>query len=407
MAFNGTKRFKPGELIAALESTGARLGPHVNAYTSFDETVYMFELPTDKTGLVEKGMQALADFAGGMSARSGGDRQGARRRGRGVARRPRRRLAPARPADSGALLRVQVRRTPADRQARDSQGFKPERLRAFYTKWYRPDRMAVVAVGDIDGRRDRSAGASKEFGAPDEAGGGRAGPHLRRAAADGAAGQGGDRSRSDAVIGLADQQAAADSRKGPSARYRRNLVHRLAFQMLNERFDELSRKPDAQFLDAGAYESGLSPTTSTVGLGASVQEGKIPAGLTSVVIEAKRAVQHGFGAGELDRAKKRIVASYDRAYNERDKTESGGLRPGVRQPLPRETSPARASTTSASWCRRCCPASPPPTSPRRPKQLFGGASRVILATSPQKQGPRRADRSGAARRGRRAPRRSR
>ena len=70
MAFNGTKRFKPGELIAALESTGARLGPHVNAYTSFDETVYMFQLPTDKEGLVEKGLQALADFAGGMTARS-------------------------------------------------------------------------------------------------------------------------------------------------------------------------------------------------------------------------------------------------------------------------------------------------------------------------------------------------
>ena len=49
--------------------------------------------------------------------------------------------------------------------------------------------------------------------------------------------------------------------------------------MLNERFDELSRKPDAQFLNAGAYESGLSPATSTVGLGVAVQEGKIPAGL--------------------------------------------------------------------------------------------------------------------------------
>ena len=122
MAFNGTKRFKPGELIAALESTGARLGPHVNAYTSFDETVYMFQLPTDKEGLVEKGMQALADFAGGMTPRSEGDRQGARRRRRGMARRARRRLAPARSADSGPLLRVEVRRAAADRQARDPQG---------------------------------------------------------------------------------------------------------------------------------------------------------------------------------------------------------------------------------------------------------------------------------------------
>ena len=56
MAFNGTTHFKPGELIATLESSGARMGPHVNASTSFDETIYMFQLPTDKEGVVEKGM---------------------------------------------------------------------------------------------------------------------------------------------------------------------------------------------------------------------------------------------------------------------------------------------------------------------------------------------------------------
>ncbi|MEO8522974.1 MAG: insulinase family protein, partial [Acidobacteriota bacterium] len=48
MAFNGSRHFKPGELISTFEATGARLGPHVNAYTSFDETVYTFTLPTDK-----------------------------------------------------------------------------------------------------------------------------------------------------------------------------------------------------------------------------------------------------------------------------------------------------------------------------------------------------------------------
>src|ERR687895_197898 len=67
MAFNGSRNFKPGELIATLESTGARLGPHVNAYTSFDETVYMFQVPTDKEGVVDKGLQGLADFAAGMT----------------------------------------------------------------------------------------------------------------------------------------------------------------------------------------------------------------------------------------------------------------------------------------------------------------------------------------------------
>src|SRR5262245_322095 len=56
MAFNGSTHFKPGELVSYFESTGSRLGPHVNAYTSFDETVYMLDLPTDKPEIVTKGL---------------------------------------------------------------------------------------------------------------------------------------------------------------------------------------------------------------------------------------------------------------------------------------------------------------------------------------------------------------
>src|SRR5215207_7373286 len=66
MAFNGSTHFKPGELVSYFESTGARLGPHVNAYTSFDETVYMLDLPTDPA-IVAKGLTALADFGGGLT----------------------------------------------------------------------------------------------------------------------------------------------------------------------------------------------------------------------------------------------------------------------------------------------------------------------------------------------------
>src|SRR3954447_26810914 len=67
MAFNGSAHFKPGELVSYFESTGARLGPHVNAYTSFEETVYMLDLPSDKTEIVDKGLIAMADFAGGLT----------------------------------------------------------------------------------------------------------------------------------------------------------------------------------------------------------------------------------------------------------------------------------------------------------------------------------------------------
>ena len=67
MAFNGSKHFAPGELVGFLESIGARFGADANAYTSFDETVYMLEVPTDRSGLVEKGLTVLADFAGGWT----------------------------------------------------------------------------------------------------------------------------------------------------------------------------------------------------------------------------------------------------------------------------------------------------------------------------------------------------
>jgi len=70
MAFNGSAHFKPGELVSYFETVGARLGPHVNAYTSFDETVYMLDLPTDKTAVVQKGLQAMADFGGGAPPES-------------------------------------------------------------------------------------------------------------------------------------------------------------------------------------------------------------------------------------------------------------------------------------------------------------------------------------------------
>src|SRR5574342_237693 len=66
-AFNGTTHFKPGELVAYFESVGVAFGPHVNAYTSYDETVYMLNVPTDRAGALDHGLQALSDVAGGMS----------------------------------------------------------------------------------------------------------------------------------------------------------------------------------------------------------------------------------------------------------------------------------------------------------------------------------------------------
>src|SRR5256885_13801752 len=150
MAFNGSTHFKPGEVFSYFESVGARLGPHVNAYTSFDETVYMLDLPTDKPDIVAKGLTALADFAGGLTldAREVDKERGVVieewRGGLGANSRVRDKQIPILYYQSRYAERLPIGKPDVIRTA------PVERLRAFYETWYRPERMAVIAVGDVD-----------------------------------------------------------------------------------------------------------------------------------------------------------------------------------------------------------------------------------------------------------------
>ena len=381
MAFNGTKRFKPGELIAALEATGARLGPHLNAYTSFDETVYQFELPTDKEGIVEKGMQALADFAGGMTLdpkeidKERGVVVEEWRGGLGAGSRLRDQQIPvlyykSRYADRLPIGKPEVLKT-----------FTPDQLRAFYTKWYRPDRMAVVVVGDIDVAAMETL-VKSEFGplakpatpAPE-----RTYPvplpaeTLVKVATDPEATQ--------SSVSLVQKRPGEES--GTVGSYRASLVRLLVSHMLNERFDEISRKADAPFLGAAAYGGNLSPRVDTFTLGASVQDGKIEPGLSSLVVEANRVKQHGFGPSELDRAKKWIFASYERAYTEREKTETGSyVQEYVNHFLLDEPSPGIAY--ERQLVTQFVPGITAAEIAEVARRLFADGSRVILAVSPQK-----------------------
>jgi zinc protease len=323
MAFNGSTNFKPGELVSYFESTGARLGPHVNAYTSFDETVYMLELPTDNAEVVSRGFTALADFAGGLTL---DPEQIDKERGV-VIEEWRGRL--------GAGQRIQDKQLPlmfyGSRYAERLPIGKPEilrtapaaRFRAFYDMWYRPERMAIVAVGDIDAAEVEQI-ISKAFG-----------PLAARAPA-GTAPNGQVPLHSELLVNVAtDPELTASSvrlvTKQPAERqdrvgdYRRNLVERLFSDMLNERFNELARKPDAKFLGAGGGGGQLAPTVHTFSLNARVPDGGLIDGLNVLEIEARRVREHGFSQSELDRNKRDMAAYYEQAYNERDKSESGGF----------------------------------------------------------------------------------
>jgi zinc protease len=383
MGFNGTKRFKPGELIATFESTGARLGPHVNAQTGFDDTIYMFQLPTDKDGIVEKGMQALSDFAGGMTldAKEIEKERGVVieewRGGLGAGSRLRDQQIPVLFANSKYAERLPIGKPEI------LKSFPPAELRAFYTKWYRPDRMAVVAVGDMDPAA-LEALIRKEFGP------------LVKPAAPAPARDYSMPLKPEVLVKMATDPEATQSsvsivRKRPRPSqdkvgdYRRRLVNSLAYEMINERFDEIARKADAPFLSAGAYGGALTPTVSTFTLAAGVQEGRIERGLAALEVEANRVERYGFGKGELDRARKWMLASYERAYAERDKTESSAyVQEYINHFLQGEPSPGIAY--EHALVQVLVPAITAEEAAAAAKSTFGDTSRAILGVSPRKEG---------------------
>lgn len=379
MAFNGSTHFKPGELVAFLESIGARFGPHVNASTSFDETIYMLDVPTDREGYVDKGLLALRDFAGGASLSSEEiDKE------RGVVLEEwRGRL--------GASSRVTDQQLPllfygskyADRLPiglpDTLRTFPHERIRDFYKTWYRADRMAVVVVGDLPLDESERLVKTRFSDMPTPAA---APPAVIRAVPPHPA---------TLVKMITDSEAQRWSvtaifkrtpePEGTVGAYRQSIVRALGDQMLNARLAEIAQRPDAPFLGAEAGSSGLGRELALYELSAEVPAGKIPEGLDAIVREARRALQFGFSAAELDRARRAVLAGYERAYNERDSAESPSLAGElVRHFLQGEPAPGIAY--EYALVRQALPAITPEQISAEMRRLIRDDSRVVLGVAP-------------------------
>ena len=381
MAFNGSEHFEPGELVSFFESTGSRLGPHVNAYTSFDETVYMLDLPTDKPEIVSKGLTALADFAGGLtlSTEEINKERGVVieewRGGLGAGSRIRDKQFPILFYKSRYAERLPIGKPEILRNA------PPERLRSFYDTWYRPDRMAVVAVGDLDAG-DLEKNITATFGGLKARGPIAPQPDrtvpihqetLTSVVTD-------PEVTSSSVQIVRKRPRESESRVGD---YRRQLIERFVDHMFDERFSDVARKPDSKILGAGASNSSLSRGVSTFTIAAGVQDGKLEDGVATLATEAKRVREFGFGTTEMERAKKWMAAFYERAYNERDKTESGQLAAEyIRVFLDDEPSPG--IEYEYKLVQQLLPGITVNEASALAKSLLADNSRVVLAVSPQK-----------------------
>ncbi len=341
MAFNGTKNFPKQDLVNFLESIGVRFGADLNAYTSFDETVYMLQVPTDTPSIINKAFDILEDWAHLVSF---DDKEIDKERGviieewrlgRGAEARIRDKQFPIIFKNSRYAERLPIGKKDI------LETFKHNTLRRFYKDWYRPDLMAVVAVGDFD-KKQIQALITKHFSAiPARS------KERKRAYYPVPGNQktlfaiATDPEESTTEISL---DFKHDVEPESLVRdYRRGIVERLYNEMLTNRLQELSRLPDPPFMYAYSYDGRIVRTKEFYSLTTVVKEGGVQKGLAAMLTEAQRVRKFGFTQTELERQKDDMLRGMQAAYEERDKTESESFASEyIRNFLEQEPSPGIA-----------------------------------------------------------------
>jgi zinc protease len=320
MAFNGTRNFQKHELINYLESIGMRFGADLNAYTSFDETVYMLTVPTDTGKALEQGMRILEDWAHNVTfdaseiEKERGVVIEEWRLGQGAEERMRDKYFPLLFRGSQYAVRLPIgTRT-------NLESFKAADLTRFYRDFYRPELMAVVAIGDFDKNRveqlikthfgnlrpSTNATPRQLFPVPDHD------STLVAIATD-----------KEATISTVSVYYKLPLEQGSTvADYRAMMIERLFTSMLNARLRELTQQANPPFLGASSAQGQLIRTKEAFFLSAATKDDEILRGLETVLTEANRVQRHGFTATEVERAKQNTLRFMEAAHAEREKTES-------------------------------------------------------------------------------------
>lgn len=323
MAFNGSRNFEKQDLVKFMESIGMRLGPGVNADTSFDQTTYMLHVPTDNAEALRKAFVFLGDIVNGLTLdpeaidKERGVVIEEWRQGRGADARMQDQQTPILLKNSRYSQRIPI-------GTKESiETFKPEALKRFYTDWYRPDLMAVVAVGDFN-PNDIERLIKQVFGAIPAAVGARPRtyfpvpdhPETLYAIAT-------DPEATATTVGIYNMLPMRD--QTTVGAYRQQQVERLYTRMMNARLSELTLRADPPYLRAGTDRGIFVRTKEAASMMALVPEQGIERGLEALVTEWTRAAKFGFTAAELEREKRDTLRGYEAAFAERDKEESADL----------------------------------------------------------------------------------
>ncbi len=326
MNFNGTKNFPGNKLVDALESVGIKFGQHLNAYTSFEETVYMLPVPLDKPGNLDLGLKVMEDWAFNalLTDEEINKERGVvleeLRLGLGADKRMMDKWLPKMMYNSQYAKRLPIGKKDI------LENFKPDVLRKFHKDWYRPDLMALVVVGDInvDEIEQKIKANFGKYKNP-------ASPRARTVF---------DLpNHKETLVSIENDPDATSSRVQfvmkdtqnytpdvTVADYNKSIVDNVVFTMINNRFNDLVESNNPPFTFGYVYHGGTWGRTKEAFQGmAMTKDGGQMDALKVLMEEVERAKRFGFTQSELERAKTEILSGYEDSYNNRDKTESSRL----------------------------------------------------------------------------------
>ena len=326
MAFNGSEHFKGNGIIEFCRSVGVEFGSDLNAYTSIDQTVYrVCNVPTKRATALDSCLLILKDWSNGLSLEADEiDKErdvvhNEWRLGEGPSQRMIQRALPKVYPGSKYGVRLPI----GLMSVIDS--FKPQTLRAYYQKWYRPDNQAIIVVGDVD--VDHMEAKIKEL-----FGGIKVPANAPKVVAEAVPDnkeaiyvyEKDKEMQMSQVIVMMKHDATPDQEKSSMAYLIQDYVVNVISQMINQRMTELTQDPACPFFQAFADDSQylLSKTKDCFELIGIPKEGKDMETLQVLYREAKRAREFGFTATEYERAKADYLSGLEKRYTNRDKRKN-------------------------------------------------------------------------------------
>ena len=326
MAFNGSEHFKGNGIIEFCRSLGVEFGSDLNAYTSIDQTVYrVCNVPTKRATALDSCLLILKDWSNGLLLEADEiDKErdvvhNEWRLGEGPSQRMIQRALPKVYPNSKYGVRLPI----GLMSVIDS--FKPQTLRAYYQKWYRPDNQAIIVVGDVD--VDHMEAKVKEL-----FGGIKVPANAPKVVAEAVPDnkeaiyvyEKDKEMQMSQVLVMMKHDATPDEEKSSMAYLIQDYVVSVISQMINQRLSEMTQDADCPFFQGMADDDHylLSKTKDCFELIGIPKEGKDMETLQVLYREAKRVREFGFTATEYERAKADYLSGLEKRYTNRDKRKN-------------------------------------------------------------------------------------